>query len=71
MADEEAIRRKRDLLEIELQRYFGQTCPALAARWEAAIVCLAPTVLSARRPGLLRLTPRPRPRTRGFSRLAG
>jgi hypothetical protein len=29
----------------ELLRYFGETCPALAARWQAAIVDLAPPVL--------------------------
>jgi hypothetical protein len=45
MADEEAIQRKRDLLEIELQRYFGETCPTLAARWEVAIIGLAPPAL--------------------------
>lgn len=31
---------KRDLLAIELQRYFGQTRPAFATRGEAAIVGL-------------------------------
>jgi hypothetical protein len=36
---------KRELLAAELQRYFGETCPALAARWEAAIVGLAPPFL--------------------------
>jgi hypothetical protein len=38
---EEAIRRKRDLLEIELQRYFGQTCIAivpLIAGWSGGPV---------------------------------
>jgi regulator of protease activity HflC (stomatin/prohibitin superfamily) len=28
-----------------LQRYFGETCPTLAARWEAAIVGLTPSIL--------------------------
>jgi hypothetical protein len=45
MADKEAIRRKEKLLAAEIARYFGETCPALATRWEAAIVALAPAVL--------------------------
>ena len=45
MADAEVIRRKRDLLAAELKRYFGETCPALATRWEVAIVGLAPRAL--------------------------
>ena len=36
---------KRELLAAELQRYFGETCPALAARWQAAITGLTPPVL--------------------------
>lgn len=40
-----AVETKRELLATELQRYFGETCPTLAARWEAAIVGLAPPVL--------------------------
>jgi hypothetical protein len=36
---------KRQLLAAELQRYFGETCPALAARWDVAIVGMAPPVL--------------------------
>jgi hypothetical protein len=36
---------KRQLLAAELQRYFAETCPALTARWEAAIVGMAPPVL--------------------------
>jgi len=36
---------RRQLLGAELQRYFGETCPALAARWQAAIVGLAPPIL--------------------------
>ena len=36
---------KRKLLAAELQRYFGETCPALTARWEAAIVSLVLPVL--------------------------
>ena len=36
---------KRQLLAAELQRYFGETCPALAARWEAAIIDLPSLVL--------------------------
>ena len=39
------IETKRDLLATELQRYFGETCPTLAARWGTAIVGLAPPVL--------------------------
>jgi hypothetical protein len=39
------IDRKHDLLAAELQRYFGETCPALTARWEAAITGLAPQPL--------------------------
>jgi hypothetical protein len=45
MADAEAIRRKRELLAAELKRYFGETCPALAARWETAIIGMAPLIL--------------------------
>jgi len=45
MADAEAIRRERKLLAAELKRYFGETCPALATRWEAGIIGLAPPVL--------------------------
>jgi uncharacterized membrane protein YqiK len=37
--------RKRQLLAAELLRYFGETCPALAARWQTAIVDLAPPIL--------------------------
>jgi len=33
--------RKQELLEAELRRYFGETCPALVARWQAAITGLA------------------------------
>ena len=40
-----AIESKRKLFATELQRYFGETCPALVARWEAAIVGLAPPAL--------------------------
>jgi hypothetical protein len=32
-------------LAAELKRYFGETCPAFAERWEEAIVGLAPPVL--------------------------
>ena len=39
------IERKRRLLAVELQRYFGETCPALAARCEAVIIGLPPPVL--------------------------
>ena len=39
------IERKRRLLAVELQRYFGETCPALAARCETAIIGLAPPIL--------------------------
>lgn len=41
----DAVERKRKLLAAELQRYFGETCPALTARWETAITGLAPPVL--------------------------
>ena len=33
--------RKQEVLEAELRRYFGETCPVLLARWEAAIGGLA------------------------------
>lgn len=36
---------RRQLLGVELQRYFGETCLALAARWQAAIVGLARPIL--------------------------
>ena len=36
---------KQKLLEAELRRYFGETCPALVARWQAAIAGLAPPFL--------------------------
>lgn len=38
-------KKKRELLAAELQRYFGEMCPMLMARWEAAIVGLAPPFL--------------------------
>jgi uncharacterized membrane protein YqiK len=41
----DGIERKRQLLAAELLRYFGETCPALAARWQTAIVDLAPPIL--------------------------
>jgi hypothetical protein len=34
--------KKRELLAAELQRYFDEICPALAARWETIILGLAP-----------------------------
>lgn len=34
-----------ELLAAKLQRYFGKTCPALAARWAAAVVGMAPLLL--------------------------
>ena len=37
--------RKQELLNAELRRYFGETCPALVARWEASIAGLAPPFL--------------------------
>jgi hypothetical protein len=40
-----AIETKRDLLASELQRYFGEICATLAARWGAAIVSLASPAL--------------------------
>jgi len=36
---------KRRLLAAELERSFGETCPALAAGWESAIADQAPRVL--------------------------
>jgi len=36
---------KYKLLEVELWHYFGETCPVLVARWEAAIRGLAPPFL--------------------------
>ena len=36
---------KRNLLAEEMLRYFGETCPALAARCEVAIVGLPPLAL--------------------------
>jgi hypothetical protein len=41
----DSMESKRKLLAAELQRYFGETCPTLLARWEAAIVGLAPPFL--------------------------
>jgi hypothetical protein len=41
----DAVESKRQLLAAELQRYFGETCPALATRWEVAIVGMAPPLL--------------------------
>jgi len=37
--------RKQEVLEAELRRYFGETCPALVARWQAAVIGLAPLFL--------------------------
>ena len=37
--------RRQELLEAELRRYFGEKCPALVARWQAAITGLAPPFL--------------------------
>jgi hypothetical protein len=45
MANEEAIRRKQRLLATEVQRYFEQTCPELTAKWDPAIIGLAPSLL--------------------------
>jgi len=45
MANEEAIRRKQRLLAKEVQRYFEQTGPELMAKWDLAIVGLAPSLL--------------------------
>jgi hypothetical protein len=39
------IEDKRNLLIAEMLRYFGETRPALAARWAVAIVGLAPLAL--------------------------
>jgi hypothetical protein len=45
MADEDAIRRKHDLLAPEMHHYFWNTCPELAARWKEAMLGLPPSVL--------------------------
>jgi len=45
MVNEEAIRRKRDLLATEMQRYFCDVCPDLASRWKEAMLELPPPVL--------------------------
>jgi AcrR family transcriptional regulator len=37
--------RKQELLEAELRHYFGEICPTLVARWQAAITGLAPPFL--------------------------
>jgi hypothetical protein len=39
------IQRKWELLAAEMKRYFGEICPALAARCEAVIIGLPPPVL--------------------------
>jgi hypothetical protein len=36
---------KQNLLAAELQRYFGETCPALVERWQEAIVGKPPAIL--------------------------
>jgi hypothetical protein len=41
---DDGIEGKRNLLAEEILRYFGETCPALAARCEVAIVGLPPFV---------------------------
>ncbi len=46
MADEEAIRRKRERLTIETHEYFWIVCPELTARWKEAMLRLPPSVLS-------------------------
>ena len=45
MADEEAIRRKHELLTAETNDYFWHTCPELTARWKQAMLTLPPSVL--------------------------
>jgi hypothetical protein len=45
MADEEAIRRKHDLLAAEMHHYFWDICPELTARWKEAMLGLSPPVL--------------------------
>ncbi len=44
MANEGTIRRKQRLLAMELERYFGQTCPELTAKWNLAIPGLQPSL---------------------------
>jgi hypothetical protein len=45
MADEEAIRRKHDLLATAMHYYFWHTGAALTARWKEAMLGLPPSVL--------------------------
>jgi hypothetical protein len=45
MADEEAIRRKRERLADETHEYFWNVCPELTARWKRAMLTLPPSVL--------------------------
>ena len=45
MADEEAIRRKNDLLAAEMHHYFWDICPELVARWKEAMLGLPAAVL--------------------------
>lgn len=40
MANEGTIRGKQRRLATELERYFGQTCPELTAKWNLAILGL-------------------------------
>ena len=45
MADEEAIRRKHNLLAAQMHHYFWDVCPELTARWKRAMLTLPPSVL--------------------------
>ena len=45
MADEEAIRRKHDLLATAMHYYFWHTGAELTARWKEAMLGLPPSVL--------------------------
>ena len=45
MADEEAIRRKHDLLATAMHYYFWHTGAELTARWKAAMLGLPPSLL--------------------------
>ena len=45
MPDDDAIRRKHDLLAAEMHHYFWDICPELVARWKEAMLGLPPAVL--------------------------
>ena len=45
MADEDAIRRKRERLAAETHEYFWNICPELTEQWKQAMFTLPPSVL--------------------------